>query len=73
MATKGAKMKITEINGITGEITTRDATVEEIKQNEIDLAVKAKRESDEQAKAQAKTALLERLGITAEEAALLLG
>ena len=45
-------------------------------QAEIDaalLAVKANELADAQAKAAAKAALLERLGITADEAALLLG
>jgi len=42
-------------------------------QQEADAIADAQREAAAQAKAIAKAALLERLGITAEEAALLLG
>jgi hypothetical protein len=48
--------------------------LKEIKQNQADYLIKkANEEAEENAKATAKAALLERLGITAEEAALLLG
>jgi hypothetical protein len=50
----------------------RDMTDAEIIQYEIDKADHAARLANEQAKATAKAALLERLGITAEEAELLL-
>lgn len=66
-------MKITDYDAITGEAIERDMTSDE-------LAHVAKIKLDQenaQAKAQqdaeAKSALLEKLGITAEEAALLLG
>jgi hypothetical protein len=68
-----SKIQITEYNCATGEEIVREATLEEIAQFKIDKAnfeAKAKAESDA---AIAKAALLERLGITAEEAALLLG
>jgi len=70
-------MKITEINGITDSIIERDATPEEIalieeEQNERAEA-KAAEEAAEAERAIAKAALLDRLGITADEAALLLG
>ena len=51
----------------------RDATPEEIAAIEARKAEAAAKEADAQAKAEAKAALLEKLGITAEEAALLLG
>jgi hypothetical protein len=63
-------MFIQEHNCETGEIIQRELTAAEIKQRE-DEAVKA--QAEREAKAQAKAALLERLGITEEEAKLLLG
>ena len=64
--------KITEYFGLTKEIIERPATAEEIveikarEQEQLDL------EMAKQTKAQAKAELLERLGITADEAKLLL-
>jgi FMN-dependent NADH-azoreductase len=64
---------ITIHNVETGEIITRDMNAEELAQLEADRvvgnAVKAKQEQTETDRA----ALLARLGITAEEAQLLLG
>lgn len=60
-------------NVSTGEITEREATPEEleiIEQSREDAISEAERIN---AKAAAKAALLERLGITEEEAKLLLG
>ena len=54
------------------EQVRRAFTDEEIEQREKDLEADALRKAAEVAKAKAKTALLERLGITAEEAQLLL-
>lgn len=51
----------------------RDATPDEIAKIEAITAEAAAKEAETQAKAQEKAALLERLGITADEAALLLG
>jgi hypothetical protein len=69
-------MKIAEINGITDSIIERDATPEEValieeEQNERAEA-KAVEEAAEAERASAKAALLDRLGITADEAKLLL-
>jgi hypothetical protein len=69
-------MKIYEYNGLTDEHIVRDATPEEIAQREID-AKRAKKElAAIQAEADAKEAqrqeILDRLGITADEAKLLL-
>ena len=66
-------MKITEIFANTGEVIERDATADELAQMKIN-----KLEADEtlakaKSEATAKAALLDRLGITAEEAVLLLG
>lgn len=60
-------------NTETNKITTREMNAEELAQWEAD---KAQAEAEAQAKAEAKaakTALLEKLGITEEEAKLLLG
>jgi hypothetical protein len=65
-------MKIIDHNVETGEIIERDMTAAELKQLEIDAKAKAKELSEIEAKAAAKSALLERLGITADEATLLL-
>jgi len=70
-------MKITEkeFNIQTGEetITEREETVAEKKAREQAEADYAVRQAEAEAKATAKTALLTKLGITAEEAQLLLG
>lgn len=66
-------MKITEHNVETGEVIERDMTVDELKQYEKDQAQKAAELAKYEADAKAKETLLKRLGITAEEAALLLG
>jgi precorrin-6B methylase 1 len=68
----------------TGEVIERDMNEEELAQQETDrLAAQAKAEAETEAIAQAKVeaeakesaraVILERLGLTAEEAALLLG
>lgn len=65
-------MKITEVFTLTGEIIEREATEAEIAQAAIDESSEAARLAAIEATAVAKAALLERLGITAEEATLLL-
>ena len=61
----------------TGEVSEIELTQEEVAQREADAIAaaeaKALEDADKVAKAADKAALLERLGITAEEAALLLG
>jgi len=63
-------MKIQEHNCATGQITLRDLTPEEITQRESEnnqrIAAEAERKS-------ARQAILNRLGLTEEEAKLLLG
>jgi len=67
-------MTIIKIHNVeTGEIVERDLTAEELAQREAD---KAKAEAQALAKAEAEAkrqALLDKLGITADEARLLLG
>jgi len=66
-----------EINCITGEVVERELTADELAQREADAKAaadqKAAEDADKAAKAVEKAALLDKLGITADEAALLLG
>jgi len=57
----------------TGEIIDREMTADEIKTHDANAAALKALEDANSEKASAKALLLERLGITAEEAALLLG
>lgn len=59
-------------NTETGEIIARDMTPEELAQHQKDLANAETEQIKKQEKAAAKEALLEKLGITADEAKLLL-
>jgi hypothetical protein len=61
------------VNAETGEEVVREMNTEEFAQYEIDQATYAARIAKEEDQATAKAALLDRLGITADEAALLLG
>ena len=63
---------ITEINCETGEVIERELNADEIKQRKIDAANAKELEIAQKAAADAKAALLTKLGITADEAALLL-
>lgn len=68
------KKPMIQIHNITtNEIIDREMTDEEFAQYELDRATSLSKENKEKAKATQKNALLDRLGITAEEAALLLG
>lgn len=60
------------INCENNEVIERELTEEEIAQQTIDEVVIQAAQAEAQAKAEAKAALLERLGITEEEAKLLL-
>jgi len=64
------QVKIVDVE--TGEEIVRDATAEEIAQMELDAANAAARKAKAEAKAQAKAQLLAQLGITEEQAKLLL-
>jgi hypothetical protein len=63
---------ITIHNAETGEIVNREMNAAEFKQYEADQAAFAKAKADAEAADVAKSALLTRLGISAEEAVLLL-
>jgi hypothetical protein len=66
-----------EVNCTTGETSIIELTDAEIAQMEADAAeAETQRQADEQAaadKAAARAAILDRLGLTADEAAILLG
>ena len=64
--------QIKEVNCITGKEIVRDANAEEIAQIELDVHNAKTKKAEDEAKAIAKAALLNKLGITAEEARLLL-
>jgi hypothetical protein len=66
------EIKITDYNGLTKESVVRLATDEEIAEYEARKAKFAEIKAEAELKAQAKAELLERLGITADEAKLLL-
>jgi len=51
----------------------RDMTAEEVAQHELDQIEAARLKAADESKAAARAQVLERLGLTAEEAALLLG
>jgi len=65
-----------EVNCATGEVTERPLTTEELAQREADAQAEAARKHEEEVAAaeaaEAKAALLAKLGITADEAKLLL-
>lgn len=66
------KSMIQDHNSATGEIIEREMTAEEIAIHEADILEKKAQDADKAAKDAARAELLTRLGITAEEAALLL-
>ena len=65
-------MKISVIDETTGERILRDMTADELAQVALDKADKELRLAEEKTQDEAKAALLTKLGITADEAALLL-
>jgi FMN-dependent NADH-azoreductase len=71
------KLTASEFDVFTNELSVRDLTDEEVATLEAKAAAKAAKEAQAQAeaeaKAEAKAALLERLGMTDDEAKLLLG
>ena len=67
-----SKPQIKEYNCETQEEIIRDATITEIAQMAKDKAEAETRKAEAEEKATAKAALLNKLGITAEEAVLLL-
>ena len=67
------KPQVKIVNCETGEEIVRDATAEEIAQMEIDAANAITAKAEAQAKVAERQAILNRLGLTADEVKLLLG
>lgn len=65
--------EIKVINVETGEEIVRNATAEEIAQIELDAANAIKEKTQAETKEAARQAILDRLGLTADEVKLLLG
>jgi hypothetical protein len=66
-------IKIKEVNCETGEEIVRDATDAEIAQIEINKAKQITAQAEAEAREAERQAILDRLGLTADEAKLLLG
>jgi hypothetical protein len=68
-----AKLQVKIVNVETGEEIIRDANTEEISQIQIDSEMASATRAEIQAKAELRQAILDRLGLTADEAKLILG
>ena len=66
-------MFIQEHNCKTGEITQRELTAKEIAQRKFDADIAATEKAEAEAKAIAKAAILDRIGLTADELKTMLG
>ena len=71
--TKATTPTIKEVNATTGEEVVRDMNAAEIAQFEKDRSDHAAEKAQYEAKAAARVQILERLGVTADELATLLG
>jgi len=68
-----SKPQVKIVNAETGEEIVRDANAEELAQIELDAANAAARKAEAEAKQAQRQAILDRLGLTADEAKLILG
>jgi hypothetical protein len=68
-----SKPQIKIVNVETGEEIVRDATAEEIAQMKLDADNAAAQQAEVEAKEASRQAILDRLGLTADEAKLILG
>jgi hypothetical protein len=68
-----SKPQVKIVNCETGEEIVRDANAEEIAQMELDADNAAAQQAEVQAKETSRQAILDRLGLTADEAKLILG
>jgi hypothetical protein len=67
------KMKITEHDALTNITLDRDMTADELKQFNADKAIYEAKKAEAEAKATARQAIADRLGLTADELQVLLG
>jgi len=65
--------QVKEVNCITGEEIVRDANAEELAQMQLDADNAAARKAEAEAKAIAKAAILDRIGLTFDELKTILG
>ena len=70
---KTNKPQVKIVDCTTGEETVRDATAEEIAQIELDAANSAVLKAEAETKETAKAAILDRIGLTADELKTILG
>jgi FMN-dependent NADH-azoreductase len=70
---KNNNLKIIIHNVETNEIIERDMTTEELAQYEQTQLAEATKQAEAEAKAAERQAILDRLGLTADEAKLILG
>jgi len=68
-----SKPQVKIVNCETGEEIIRDASAEELAQIELDAANAAAAQTEAEAKATAKAAILDRIGLTADELKTILG
>jgi predicted flap endonuclease-1-like 5' DNA nuclease len=68
-----AKLQVKEVNCETGEEIVRDATPDEIAQIELEAANDAAKKAEAETKAAEKQAILDRIGLTADELKMILG
>ena len=68
-----SKPQVKIVNCETGEEIVRDANAEEIAQMELDAANAKAVKAEAEAKATAKAAILDRIGLTADELKTILG
>ena len=68
-----SKPQVKIVNCETGEEIVRDATATEIAQMELDADNATARKAEAEAKATARAAILDRIGLTADELKTILG
>ena len=68
-----SKPQIKIVNCETGEEIVRDANADEIAQMQLDAANAAATQAETEAKETAKSAILDRIGLTADELKTILG
>jgi predicted flap endonuclease-1-like 5' DNA nuclease len=67
------KLQVKIVNCETGEEIIRDANAEELAQMELDAANAKARKAEAEAKATGRAAILDRIGLTADELKTILG